>query len=453
MQGFHATDLVSDHYDNNPRFAELLNHAVVGFEYPDWAHLTLAKALGRLPASQREFLEDALNGYSDRDVGLSSQQTAFVNEHSGNLRTLPVREALAMVGGDAMDLMRAGKVEDARDKLKKTSLSNKTIAMLLAGWDRQLKGHRNEQEAVEPAVCCVVDAMPHTVYVGRIVKADDRTIWQEVDRGQIVEHVRKAIGDLPKEFADPFYRQKTLQEGEQREPWLNAWCIAYGEGKGTVSKANLCMLDEYSVKPNPFVGRIVAETANRYIQDNSREVFSGHLKDMTGDLEVGKAYSLTYQGKMGEQQVMVEEIALATDVESQPQIDDEVNMETIDRNEQQRLFADQADVWDGSANYDQKRIFNYCCDIFKRFDVVVPVSNVMDAIEQRRDNATFNGQVLDIDEQRGLLVQSLGRRHATVHRLDAFENVPPVHEFVKLKYREGAMSMQVERIAVQGVER
>lgn len=396
MEGFKATDRVADHYDTNLEFAAVLNRVIPGFEYPNWSYRTIAQALGSLEIRDRQELENALNGWRLEEKTLTPRQERFVSEHSGEQRSDRVREAIASVGSDALALMRANDERGARDLMRDAGLSAESINLFVLGWGNENIGNALDER---PAICCIVNALAHKTYVGRIVRVTDNVIWQEVELGQIVEHERDNLGDIPEAMEEPFYG--VAEAGEISKPWDNSWCISYaGNGTAVVKTAALLLLDGNSIKPNPFRGRVVSETERRFVQENAGNVYTGHLKEMTGDLEIGKTYEITYRGAMGQQVAEVK--------------------------------ACRADV------------LNIGTDIYKRLHMVVSPRDITDCVDGLRTNASFSGKILEVDQERGLVVQSLGRQQATVHRLGDFEQAPVAGKNMDIKYRDGKVALGTE---------
>lgn len=389
MWRFDLGDTVGQHLDGNSVFAQLLPELVgAGFDRSAWESLTIAKALSRFTPAVRNRLEDVLNGaplkVSDRTM--TPRQAQFVAEHSGDFRNEGVREVLSDKGPEAMQLMAAGNEAAARRLLRKAGLHESTIGVFLAGWQHHFMEHELDET---PAVCCVVSALPHMTYVGRVVSATETHLWQEIEPGQIVEHRRADLDSVP-----PMAEQSGAGRGN--DPWVNSCCIAYRDGLASVTTAQLVLLNSYSATPEPFIGRIVSSTNKRFVQDNGNSLFSGHLKAMTGELEIGKSYSLTYHGHAAEKTVAVAP--------------------------------------------DPRELIAISADIFKRHDVVVAHSELSSCLGRDRKNACFSGPILEVDQDRGLVLQSMGRRQATVHLLKDFPEIPQVGSNMDITYRQGEFS-------------
>ncbi|OJW46229.1 MAG: hypothetical protein BGO63_03935 [Candidatus Accumulibacter sp. 66-26] len=388
-------DKVGRHLDENLAFAQLLPDLVgATFERSAWDSLTIAAALSRFSPAQRNRLEDVLNGAPLQAAGetMTPRQTQFVAEHSGDFRNEGVREVLSDKGPEAMQLMASGNEPAARRLLRKAGLHESTIGVFLAGWRHHFIKHELDDA---PAVCCVVNALPHMTYVGRVVSATETHLWQEIEPGQIVEHRREDLESLP-----PMAKQNVTTPGN--DPWINSCCIAYREGRAAVTTAQLVLLHHYSETPEPFIGCIVSSTNKRFVQDNGNSRFSGHLKSMTGELEIGKSYSLTYHGHAAEKSVTVAP--------------------------------------------DPRELLAVCTDIFKRLDVVVSHTELSSCIRHERENASYSGPILDVDQARGLVIQSLGRRQATAHLLKDFPEVPDVGSSMDIAYRRGVFSVKHQKL-------
>ena len=534
MLGYRPKDKVADHYDDNAEFASVLNAVIPEFEYPDWSHLTIAQLLGRIPIEHREKIEDALNGWSLADKKMTPRQEQFVSEHSGEMRSEAVREAIAQVGSEALELARSGNESAARAVMMKAGLSQSITELLLRGWKYESMYHEPEDK---PAVCCVVNALAERSYVGRIVQMTGRAVWQEVEPGQIVEHAVSAIGDgwedlemaywasldgqkthvaadvpdhdrEPWRFANGFVDdvlyyaegqqkyEEAIAKGDddlandilgqynlayQKElsgftlddygraydeaqainqkigrsarihnaltfedyPWDKCWRITYdNEGKAVAQKAALLLVREQGVMPNPFVGRVISETQARYVQDNGNDLYSGHLKEMTGELEIGEHYSIRYRRAMGKQRVEVngKEVGGENTVVEEPAGVDKTVLETP-RGPMDRI----ADA------------LNIGVEIYKKLNVVVPTHDITACVEgsDGRGNAQYSGRIMSIEKTWGLVVQSCGRQTATVHRLADFAgHVPDIGENCDVKYRGGRMIAPTkEREQAQGIDR
>lgn len=402
MWGFQLDDQVEQHLQSNAAFATLLKELVGDDNFQrdgeEWAKLSIAQALKHFPVEDRNRLEDALNDgrIPPAKRTMTARQQQFVAEHSGEFRTDAARQAFGEKGREAMAQMAACNVAGARKVFAKSGLSKETIEVFLAGWDHHFMQHETDDG---PTVCCVVNALPHMTYVGRVISANDQLVWQEIEPGQIVEHRREDLDQMP-----PF----APQDGKA-DPWLNSCCIAYREGKATVEAAQLLLLNSYSETPDkPFVGRIVSTTNKRYVQENGDARFSGHLKSLTGELEVGKSYELTYHGIAGEKSVTV-----------MP---------------------------------DSRELVALGGEIFKRHHVVVSLTEMRDCMTDSRRNAGYSGRILEIDDANGLVVQSMGRGQATVHKLAHFPERPQLGEYADVHYREGGLSVHCPEPS-QGISR
>lgn len=447
MQGFKAGEHVSQYYGSNTAFAAILDRQE-GFEYASWSDLTLAEALARLDPSVRERAEDALNGWKLPDRKLTQRQEQFVASHSGKNRLASVREALANVGQDAMALMAEGNIAEARKLLRHAGLPPSVIAVFLAGWKQEFMEHELDEQ---PAVCAIVNAMNHKTYVGRIVKIDDVVVWQEVEPGQIVEHKRTGLGEFPAVImADPYYQQNDNVPDELHSPWLHSWCISYdAEGRAEVKTAQLVLFNAHSVKPNPFKGRIVGDTSRRFIQQNSEVVYSGHLKSMTGELEIGRSYELQYHGPLGKQTIEVK----ALQTECAPKAIPHAAQQSVAAPTQQ-VAAVPASVQAVSSVQagrewwkleSGENAVEVCGGFFKRHDVVVTPRNLVQCLEHERHNESYSGHILEVNKERGLVVQSLGRRQATVHLLEDFKEEPEMGAYLDIKYVNGQMAEVKEK--------
>lgn len=60
MNGFSKKDTVAQHYDNNPMFADSLNHLIPNFEYPNWSYRTIGEVLDTVSSHHIDAIIHAL---------------------------------------------------------------------------------------------------------------------------------------------------------------------------------------------------------------------------------------------------------------------------------------------------------------------------------------------------------------------------------------------------------
>lgn len=80
-------------------------------------------------------------------------------------------------------------------------------------------------------------------------------------------------------------------------------------------------------------------------------------------------------------------------------------------------------------------------EIWDSHGVVVDDSALHEALGRTRDGVTNIGKVVAVDQERGLVIQSIGRGRATVHSLDGFDKMPQVGEELTLSYQQGVMRL------------
>lgn len=118
------------------------------------------------------------------------------------------------------------------------------------------------------------------------------------------------------------------------------------------------------------------------------------------------------------------------------------------------LFYDMADLFSGSEQESlrnrQAFVEKLAGEIWEKTGAHVDFEALHSGLGKTRDEVTTVGRVVNVDKQRGLVVQSLGRGRATVHLLSDFANPPKVGSDISVSYKRGAM--QFPQRAMNGPE-
>jgi hypothetical protein len=78
-------------------------------------------------------------------------------------------------------------------------------------------------------------------------------------------------------------------------------------------------------------------------------------------------------------------------------------------------------------------------EMWARHGVLVDDDQIHACLARSRDRAMSVGRILAVDRERGLVVQSLGRKHGTLHNLSSFPVTPALGAVVTITYRGGAL--------------
>jgi hypothetical protein len=89
-----------------------------------------------------------------------------------------------------------------------------------------------------------------------------------------------------------------------------------------------------------------------------------------------------------------------------------------------------------------------------KFGVNLDPEQTHKALGQSRGDAAYSGKILAVNEVSGLVLQSTGRGHATIHNLRDFANIPEVGQDINVIYKGGQLLagkvMEHERTASLG---
>ncbi|MES2879194.1 MAG: hypothetical protein V4713_12290 [Pseudomonadota bacterium] len=91
--------------------------------------------------------------------------------------------------------------------------------------------------------------------------------------------------------------------------------------------------------------------------------------------------------------------------------------------------------------------------VWEKLGVAVTDEKIHECLSGTRADTLNSGKILDVNIKTGLVIQSLGRGHATVHRLKDFATIPEVGQNADISYKGGQMRVAQELSQSRGVSR
>ena len=73
------------------------------------------------------------------------------------------------------------------------------------------------------------------------------------------------------------------------------------------------------------------------------------------------------------------------------------------------------------------------------------VENPQIYVNPRKDNQSYTGRIVHVDESRGFCVQLSGQRSLFVHRLEKLERLPLKNETLKISYVDENIKAKIQR--------
>lgn len=89
--------------------------------------------------------------------------------------------------------------------------------------------------------------------------------------------------------------------------------------------------------------------------------------------------------------------------------------------------------------------------IWNQHGIVVTEDKIHSCLGRTRENETTYGKIVGIDKQQGLVIQSIGRGQATIHKLEDFAVEPKIGNEIMVSYRGGQLRSPQEKDMSQAV--
>ena len=118
------------------------------------------------------------------------------------------------------------------------------------------------------------------------------------------------------------------------------------------------------------------------------------------------------------------------------------------------LFYDMADLFAASEQESARSrgdlVEQIAGEIWEKTGTHVDLDSIHSSLAKTRDQVTNVGKIVDVDKERGLVIQSLGRGRATVHLLADFPTPPKVGSDISVSYMRGAMQNPQQALKGRG---
>lgn len=92
----------------------------------------------------------------------------------------------------------------------------------------------------------------------------------------------------------------------------------------------------------------------------------------------------------------------------------------------------------------REKFFSYRPVTVEEIEKLNLVENPLIYVNPRKDNQSYKGKIIHLNQERGYCVQLVGRHSLFVHRLDKFENFPKVGEALNIFYAVGVEKAKIQ---------